>query len=202
MSTNADRYIAAVEKAIVDSTNISLVYPRNIENHAGCSDINVQAFLNSLCSYSWTRHLHIGVRYGKTLLGALYNNKPEVAIAIDIDAEYDGCKNISKEHGINYEYIHQNSWDVDRSRIRDINVYFYDGEHGKDGHEKALTYYTECMASEFIFIVDDWGADPDARYVTLPIIERMNLKIIKQWELGTGDIRYWNGLGVFILSKP
>jgi hypothetical protein len=94
-----------------------------------------------------------------------------------------------------------------KSGIRDINFYFYDGGHTELEHEKALTYYYDNLANVFIFIVDDWVHIP-AKEGTLKGIEKLNLKVHKKWEIGkpqrerdTPGLTWHNGLYLAVCEK-
>ena len=94
-----------------------------------------------------------------------------------------------------------------KSEIRDINFYFYDGGHSANDHELALTYYYDNLANVFIFIVDDWVHSP-AKEGTLKAIEKLNLKVHKKWEIGkpqretnTPGLTWHNGLYLAVCEK-
>ena len=110
------------------------------------------------------------------------------------------------------------------------NVYLYDGDHSIEAHEKALTHYINAMDDTFIFMVDDWMFE-GVRKGTYDAIKKLNLKIeyyeerrrmlsfeddngpggSRQWWVtdDNGSLRivqsepqeYWNGIGVFVLTK-
>lgn len=110
------------------------------------------------------------------------------------------------------------------------NVYLYDGDHSIEAHEKALTHYIDAMEDTFIFMVDDWMFE-GIRKGTYDAIEKLGLKIeyyedrgplvideedvkgeaCRRWWAEKDGERvvvksepqeYWNGIGVFVLSKP
>jgi len=110
------------------------------------------------------------------------------------------------------------------------NVYLYDGDHSDEAHEKALTHYIDAMDDTFIFMVDDWMFE-GVRRGTYAAIKKLNLKIKyyeerrrvltsedddgpggsrRWWTVGddgnleivqTDPRGYWNGIGVFVLTK-
>jgi len=110
------------------------------------------------------------------------------------------------------------------------NVYLYHGDHSDEAHEKALTYYIDAMENTFIFMVDDWYFK-GVRKGTYDAIEKLGLKIeyyedrgefvvheedvdgeeCRRWYAERNGERivvksepeqYWNGIGVFVLTKP
>jgi hypothetical protein len=109
------------------------------------------------------------------------------------------------------------------------NVYLYDGDHTNEAHEKALTHFIDAMDDTFIFVVDDWMFK-GVRESTYDAIKKLNLKVeyyeerrkmlhseddngpdgTRRWwameDNGLEIVRsepqgYWNGIGVFVLTK-
>jgi hypothetical protein len=109
------------------------------------------------------------------------------------------------------------------------NVYLYDGDHSVEAHEKALTHYIDAMEDTFIFMVDDWMFE-GVRKGTYDAIDKLNLKVDyyverrkmlhsedddgpggsrRWWVMGDNGLEmvqsephgYWNGIGIFVLTK-
>jgi hypothetical protein len=68
------------------------------------------------------------------------------------------------------------------------------------------------MDNEFVMIVDDWTGIVEGhghattKDATLEGLKQSGLNVLKSWELGpktpvSDPNGFWNGLGVFILSK-
>lgn len=171
-------------------------------------------------SSAWVRHLlnnivkgnylEVGVWHGSTFISALYGNKVN-AYAIDNWSEwnYDDCKtNFYKNcqrFGISrYTFFECDAFTVDLNKIKDINVYFYDGDHNFVETCKALTYFLPALVDEFIFIADDYDWQ-GVKSGVLQGIKECNLKVIKKWELYSAcpndKETWWNGLGIFKLKK-
>lgn len=157
------------------------------------------------------KYLEIGTWKGSTLYSALYKNNPLYALAIDNFCSFGGRS--VKEHflnhmqdiGVNYEFIDQDCFTVDLSKIEHkFNVYFYDGEHYEKDQEMALTYYYDVLDDTFIFICDDYN-EKHVQNGTKNGLEKCNFKIIDERNLFSshnGDITsWWNGLYVAILQK-
>ncbi|AGE58007.1 hypothetical protein PBCVNW6652_442R [Paramecium bursaria Chlorella virus NW665.2] len=127
--------------------------------------------------------------------------------------------------------INKDSFEVSMDELPyKYNVYLYDGDHSTEAHEKALTHYIDAMDDTFIFMIDDWMFE-GVRKGTYDAIEKLNLKIeyyeerrkmlsfeddngpggSRQWWVtdDDGSLRivqsepqeYWNGIGVFVLTK-
>jgi hypothetical protein len=100
--------------------------------------------------------------------------------------------------------IEGDSWKVDRSLLRGVNVYFYDGAHTKEDHSLAFTYYDSVLANKFVAIVDDWN-DVPVREGTREAFAELGYQIVKDWEFmsrGNGDAEgWWNGLYVAVINK-
>ena len=128
--------------------------------------------------------------------------------------------------------IEADSFELDVSTLPyKYNVYLYDGAHSDEAHEQALTHYINAMEDTFIFMVDDWMYQ-GVRKGTYAAIEKLGLKIEYYEDRGetivyedddedeVGERRwwaekdgkrvriksdphnYWNGIGVFVLTKP
>ena len=177
----------------------------------GMSSNKNRHFLNNVCDFEGCRYLEIGTWAGSTYVSALYKNKPEYHCAIDNWSLFGGPKNkffeSCKKFGIIPNFIEGDSFNIGKEQmknIKDINVYFYDGDHSQDAQSSALTYYIDNMASEFIFIVDDWNWIP-VQEGTKDAIKKLDLKIQYTEEIFTPDNGdregWWNGTGIFLLSK-
>ena len=222
------KYIERVERAIDHGLDQERWIKREIStlrtkldqqvfNINGMSTAEIRILLNELVQED-TRYLEIGIHRGSTFVSALYKNKYQSATAIDhfggpmygddiINQFLKNCKtNIVND----FTLIRNDSFKLtseQKSEIRDINFYFYDGGHSAKDHELALTYYYDNLASVFIFIVDDWVHDP-AKEGTLKAIEKLNLKVHKKWEIGkpqretnTPGLTWHNGLYLAVCEK-
>ena len=145
-------------------------------------------------------------------------------------AEFE--KNVHTYKGVNrVDDIEADSFKLDVSSLpHKYNVYLYDGGHSVEDHEKALTHYVDAMEDTFIFMVDDWMFE-GIRKGTYDAIEKLGLKIEYYEDRGEAVVHeeavpgeecrrwwaekdgerfvvksepqgYWNGIGVFVLTKP
>ena len=92
---------------------------------------------------------------------------------------------------------------TDLSKIKDVDLFFYDGPHDVNATVRAVKYYSECLAKTAILIFDDanWkgivqGADMGISLAKLtPIYKKMMLNSPEnkgQW---------WNGLYIVVVQK-
>jgi len=211
---NIQKYIDAVEFAIANADSGSTKLTDKQLSLEGMSSNKTRIFLNELIKED-TNYLEIGTYKGSTFVSALYNNNPLNAYAIDnfsLDSFYGGSEQeflATCEYNeiVNFKFFNENSFDMkveSKNKIKDINVYFYDGEHEEIDQCKAITDFLENLSNEFILIVDDWNWDK-VKNGTYAGISQSNLKIHKKWELPAaynGDKAQWhNGMFVAILEK-
>jgi len=221
MTTLTELLIERVEKAIHNAENSITKLTEQQLHLQGMSSKRVRIFLNEIVT-SYSNYLEVGVWRGSTFVSALYENNPKFSCAIDNFSLHGTPSNIFKENCRlnninNYILFEEDSFSLSseqKNQLKDINIYFYDGDHTEEGQEKAITYFYDNLASEFIFIVDDWKHVP-ARTGTKNAFEKTNLKIVKEWELQGADKRlhntnpktlkednlWWNGLYVAVCKK-
>lgn len=115
--------------------------------------------LNNVVNTPGSRYLEVGVFRGATFIAALYKNNYDKAIAID---NWSECGDHGREMAEKcsryigeYELISGDCFNVKFDGK--INIYFYDGNHTKESHAKALVCFCESLADEIIFLVDDYN---------------------------------------------
>lgn len=198
-----------IQEIISDANTNNRLFNTKALSIEGMSSSKIRNLLNKTLSCPKTRYLEIGCWRGATLYSALYNNNPEYVVAIDNFSEFDGDEQIFKENmsdiGIDFTFLNCDCFTVDISQFDyKFNVYFYDGPHSKDDHEKALTYYYDALDDIFIYICDDFNWD-DVRAGTINGITNTNLKILEENTIYTdynGDKEsFWNGLYIALLQK-
>ena len=197
----------SVDKIIKDSMNGISGLDARILSIDGMSSAWVRHLLSNLIQGTY---LEIGVWHGSTFISALYG-KSLKAYAIDNFSQYneDDSKTKFIENcalfGVkDFNFIEQDAFKVDLTEIKNIEYYFYDGDHIQESSFKALTYYYPVFSDKFMLIVDDYGW-LDVKTGIKQGIKKCKLKIKNFWELKSekaNDIdTWWNGLGIFILEK-
>lgn len=176
---------------------------------SGMSSVKVRHLLNKAVSYPNTKYLEIGVWNGSTFYSALCNNHPDYAVAIDNFSEFGGQERIFRNNmqGINvdYTFINKDCFTVDTSTFKTkFNVYFYDGGHDEDQHEKALTYFYDSLEDSFLFICDDYDWDR-VKNETKNGIKKLGLTIVEEKILSSHINEdknwFWNGVYIALLRK-
>lgn len=174
----------------------------------GMSGKNIRYFLNAALSFDDVKYLEIGCWKGSTLYSALLNNNPNYALAIDNFSEfggpreqfYENMKDLNKK----FDFIDQDCFSIDKSKINHkFNIYFYDGDHSEESHEKALSYFYDILEDNFIYICDDWNWE-QVRNGTKKGIEKLNLNIKDEKSFFTDyqdPLSWWNGIYIAKLSK-
>lgn len=198
---------SAFDKTLREETKLS----PNVLLLPGMSGKLNRIFLNNLCEGKDVKYLEIGSWQGSTIISASFKN-PGKFYAIDNFSQFEGTldkliANKSKFKECNFEFFNSDCWEFDRSNIKDkINIYFFDGPHDYESHYKALAQYHDVLDDEFIFVVDDWNDGlGTARPATYKSIEDLNYKIHEKIEIGhykdSDSNGWWNGLGIFRISK-
>lgn len=191
---------------------------KEILNYEGYTGTKTRHFYNNICSKLIdARYLEIGTWNGSSSISAVYKNNI-YALFIDNWSQFNGTPDIFKkaitEFGKTSEcyLLEADCWKINLSEIGKFNIYLYDGAHTELDHFKALEYYLPNLDDEFIFMVDDWNW-PEVRDGTMRAIRECNLTMKFRHEIfvSSDDLKgmpnhngkktWWNGIGIFLLSK-
>jgi hypothetical protein len=196
----------SVFKSIREKSKIT----QEILNIDGMSSAKGRHLLNNLCSLPDINFLEIGSYEGSTSIASLYNNNINYTIIdnfkLGIEHKDKLINNFTKYLGYNPNLIDDDcfSFNPKDRGIKDVNLYFYDGEHEEIDQYSALVHYYDCLSDEFIYVVDDTNYPP-VLLGTFRAIQEKKLKI--KWHrtlfaTHNGDFaNYWNGMYVAVLSK-
>ena len=180
-----------------------------VRSFQGMSGLKGRHFLNNLCSIPGTRYLEIGLWKGSTFRSALRGNSV-IATGIDNWSEFNGpmeecVANIKKEVGANtVQIIDSDCFVVDKTKLTGpYDVYFYDGGHSATDQYRALTYYTDVLADDFILVVDDW-MQLEVQRGTLFSLRDLDYNVL--WEnhcrsIDNDPLNWWCGMYVAVVSK-
>lgn len=176
-------------------------------------------FYNNICSkIPNVKYLELGTSCGVSSFSATYKNKIEALFIDDWSGENKDLDkfidNISKFGSDSSCYLLDNSCSkTDLSSIDTrFNICTYDGNHTEIDDFKVLRYYLPILENEFIYIVDDWNW-PDVRDSFSTELLELNLEIkfrheffissddLKKMPNHKGKDTWWNGVGIFLLSK-
>ena len=211
--------ISHIVKSINNADNGISKINKDIIEFEGYTGTKTRHFYNNICDRLDTRYFEVGTFNGSSSIAAVYKN-PGTYLFVDNWCQFGGNSDIFKnnierylEQSSKYKFIENDCWKIDINNIKQkFNVYLFDGDHAELDHFKALEYYLPILEDEFIFLVDDytWSAVRDG---TMRAIRELNLRIkfrheifmspddLKNMPNHIGKKTYWNGIGIFLLSK-
>lgn len=205
-------YISIVELALKNAEqNVSKLTEDGTLSIKGMSGRKTRHFYNNLLNFEDARYLEIGTYIGSSVCSAMCGNKATV-VCIDNWSEFNDDYKSKSTFLTNFEmykgentatFIESDCFSVDTSTLPKFNVYMYDGNHAYECHEKALSYFYNCLDDVFIFVVDDWNWE-QVRNGTRNSIQSLNLKVLYEKEIRTTSYPcqdWWNGMAVYILQK-
>lgn len=204
--------INAVETSISFAEQGKSKLTSEILEMEGMSGYKNRHFLNNILDRDSVRYLEIGTWKGSTHISALYQNSPEFSLAIDNFSQFDGPreefeKNCQKFLGKLPNFINGDCFGVNlvSQGVKNINVYFYDGEHSPYNQRRALEDIYPVLADEFVYIVDDWNWET-VRQGGNEGIKNTNVEVLYSKEIFTanhsGDRQgWWNGWYIGVLKK-
>lgn len=197
----------------------------DVLNIQGLSSDKVRFFLNNLCSIDDITYLEVGVFRGSTFCSAMYGNKIR-AIGIDnwsspfltpkddkhkrnflyrdktSDPKEEFLDNVKKLRKRNIiEAYMSNYLTFDYSKIKPVDIVFYDGETKPYDQYDTIKKIIPIMSNSCILVVDDWNWPHES---VLKAIEESGVNIRYQKNIYTKgeDLEdFWNGLGIFLLEK-
>lgn len=169
--------------------------------------------LNNLASVFWP-YVEVGCYLGSTLIAASYDND---GLIVGVDNFTDETKPGQYMVDNRRRLFERLSHYSDRARpsvidaacwtlkLSGFQCCFFDGEHSEQGHADSLIRLYDWFTPQFIFLVDDYNR-LNVRQGTRRGIETRKLRVDYELWLGAHDppddrIGWWNGLGVFVLSK-
>jgi hypothetical protein len=200
--------VLAVTNELVDSVNYDNKY-----EVMGLTAPRVQKLLYGLSKHC-KNYLEIGSALGATASAVVENPNINVFCvdnwSQDIQPETDDFvlpDNLVDTFVANMKrpvnVFNSDLFAVDTSKIKDIDLFFYDGPHDYDSTRKAVEYYKDCLADTSIMIFDDanwegvvFGANDGIAAAGLNVLysKKMlnNVEDITQW---------WNGLYIVVVAR-
>lgn len=198
--------------AVINELIDSVSYSNNIQI-PGLTSKRVQNLIYGITGHAKS-YLEIGSAMGATAVAAGANDieihcvdnwqqnvQPEndsIQLPFNTKEEFiENTKNIKKLH------IHDGDFlTIDRSKIKDIEVFFYDGPHDQSLTTNALIYYKECLANVSILIFDDANWEGVVAGVDAAIEDNFNVYysklILNETE---NNNMWWNGLYILVVEK-
>ena len=202
-----NRVNSAIAKAVTGQTKLT----KTELTAEGMSSEKVRILLNELVK-SDTKYLEIGVWKGSTFISAMRGNTPKSAVAIDNFSQFNGNMEIfnaacAASNVKDFTILDEDCFNLlpeSKQSIKDVDVYFYDGDHRAEDQRQAITYYMENLANKFILIVDDYNWQ-SVVVGTKKGLEENNITVHADWSLPAyveGDPQnWWNGLYVAVCEK-
>lgn len=183
----------------------------------GLTSPRVQQLLNYLAKDS-EKYLEIGSFLGASLSSVLVDNKIS-AYAVDnwqanIQAQNSEglpenkknyfIENIKKYKSDNIIKVFDCDFlKVDKTEIKDVDLFFYDGDHSKDKTAAAVRYFSNCFADTAILIFDDANWEGIVQGA-IEGLEQTDLEVIYEKKL-LNEVEskqdWWNGLYIVVVKR-
>lgn len=207
-SVKANNYTLAVAKELVDSVN----YDNNI-NVMGLTSPRVQNLLYGLSKHCNT-YLEVGSAMGATAAAVAQNTnikmhcvdkwEENIQPEIDVFMLPDNTKQQFDENVQHPNLTVHNSdlFAVDKSQIKNVDLFFYDGPHDAESTARAVEYYVDTFAETAILIFDDFNWEGVVAGANQGI-ERAGLRVVDQRVI-TNEVenpnQWWNGLYILVVQ--
>lgn len=206
-------------KKIIDtalrSAGKSKLTSNEIDTVGGYISPNNRHLLNNLGSIS-THYYEIGSHVGSSLISTVFgNDNLKSATGCDIfclfnedhNAKPDFFKHCDTHIPGRYALLEKDCFTVNKKDLPNkIDLFFSDGAHDFESQKKAITYTEQFLADEAIIVVDDFAWD-EPNGGTMEGFQESGLKIKYVATLDSGvrsdcsESGFWNGIGLFLVSK-
>lgn len=219
--------MSALVKHVIKSLNAANRFQTKlapeITSMEGMSGLKTRIFYNELCSLKVegrdTEYLEVGTWKGSTVCSALWENSKCHGTVIENWALFGGPRdefnqNVDKARiKDRLQIFEEDVFSFDISKLsKPIDIYLYDGDHDQIHQYKGITHIWAALADQAIIIVDDWNA-PHIRSGTFDALRDVGANVIEQFEftyiignevhtpMPMAHREFWNGMGVFVISK-
>jgi len=198
--------VLAVTKELVDSVTYDLDY-----KVLGLTSTRVQRLLHGISKHC-SNYLEIGSALGSTAVAIADNCKlhcvdnwsqdiqpAEAGFELPNNTKQAFLKNVKREVTI----FDQDMLSVDVSKLKDIDMFFYDGPHTIEATRDAVKHYSSCFADHCVLVFDDanWdhvviGADEGVTQAGLvPIYSKKILNKVEDTNM------WWNGVYIMVVKR-
>lgn len=209
---NTDGLITLVQNAVTDASQNKSKLPPDTIPVQGMSGRMGRHLLNNLAA-QLSPYVEVGTYFGSTLISAGYGNRG-IVLGIDnfsIVFEHTQAGHNQRRQLLEnmlafsdvskVSFMDASCWDV---HLTGVQCFFYDGEHTVDDQRKALSLAREWCVPTFVYVVDDWNWEC-VQTGTQRGLDEFGFKVEYKVELGVGGFDswqgFWNGMGVFVLSR-
>ena len=190
-----DNYSKAIHSAFENSLACKTKLNEYVLSMHGLSGRKFRILLNSLIEkISNSKYLEIGSWLGSTACSVSFKNNVEINcienwsqnFSKEFSPKQEFKKNLSKclSKKVKLNLIEKEFRAVNYLKLKDINIYLYDGSHHYEDHFDSIKFALPALSKKFIFIVDDWNWI-QVRQGTLDSSENENLKIIYKLDVRT-----------------
>jgi hypothetical protein len=170
----------------------------------GFTSPEIRNLMNNLGAIS-KNYMELGILRGALSVATAFDNDHLKITLCDNWSEFnesDGREDFFRNHAKfmpSAKVLEQDCFTIKNEQVPpNVDLYLYDAGHSREAQAKALTYFDEFVANQFIFCVDDYDWD-DVKRGTQQGLKICGYEILAQWEL-TGT-QWWNGYSVFLLKK-
>lgn len=208
-----DNKVQLIVDGLIDSVNkkVDIDVP-------GLTSNRVKQLLNYIGSHS-KNYLEIGSALGATLSSVLHNNEisayavdnwqeniqpANASMVLPENKKSTFIQNVKKYKGSNKVKVFDCDWNkVNIDEIKNIDFFFYDGDHSEEATQLAVKYFSPCFADTCVLIFDDanWqgvvlGAQKGILSAGLDILYEK--KLLNNQE---DPLQWWNGLFLVVAKK-
>lgn len=192
-----------IENAILDAINRQSKLTTEAMDIGGFTSPEIRHLMNNLGAIS-KNYLEIGTHRGALSVAATYKNDIRATL-VDNWSEFnesDARENFMHNAQLFMPLatvLEQDCFTMDKMQVPDnVDLYLYDAAHDRESQAKALTYFHDFVAKEFIYCVDDFSWD-EVRRGTEQGLAICGYEILAHWDLL--ENKWWNGFGVYLLRK-
>ena len=208
--------ISALKLAIENADQLKSNLPNEQYEVPALTSLRIRHLLNNIGKLG-TKYLEVGVHKGGTFTASVAGNTnlKEITAIDSFESDKDNEDKAMpqfiswaekfKPLESNFTTHVSDSFKVNLKVLpSDIDIYLYDGDHSEESQRKALTYYKDNLADEFIFLCDDFDWD-EVQQGTRKGIEDAGYEVLfEQYMASKGshdNDSWWNGFYVALLKK-
>lgn len=201
-------------EAVVDELVNSATYSNNLEI-PGLTSKRVQNLLFAVGSHV-NSYLEVGSAMGATAAAVALNEEIEMHCVDNWEEQIQPMRNEfdlpvnsktefmkNTKHAKNLTIHDSDMLSVDKTNIKNIDMFFYDGPHDVENTKAALSYYKECLSDVSILIFDDANWTEVGIGATEAVLEN-GFEIMYSKNL-LNEIEnpnmWWNGLKIMVVKK-
>lgn len=181
------------------------------------TSLKIRHLLNNIGKLG-NNYLEVGVHRGGTFTASVAGSvNLEKITAVDsflsdvtsnegAKPEFENWASIFVPKSSVFKLIHSDSFAEDVLTLipKGVDIYLYDGDHSEESQKKALTFYKDVLADEFIFLCDDFDWDEVQKGTAKGIEEGGYEVLFEKYMKSKGshdNDSWWNGFYVALLKK-